>query len=122
MAQHISETLDSPELESTTSVIRTTNVMAQQTGKQTTTGNICGDYHDPSTVPEQESSPKGTIMSVAPDKLHIDAPDASDSSISAELVRAILNNQPTIVIEHVVVHQLNHHRNQPHLRHHHLLI
>ena len=103
MAQHISKILDSPDLESTTSVIRTTNVMAQQTENQTTTGNICGDHHDPPTVLEQNSSPKDTITSVAADKLHIDAPDVSDTSISAELVRAILNNWPTIVIEHVVV-------------------
>ena len=103
MAQHISETLNSPELKSTTSVIRTTNVMAQQTENQTATGNICSDHHDPPTVPEQDSSPKGTITSVVADKLGIDAPDASDTSISAELVRAILNNQPTIVIEHLVV-------------------
>ena len=33
------------------------------------------------------------------DKLQIDAPQASDTSISAELVRAILNNQPTVVVK-----------------------
>ena len=59
--------------------------MAQQTENQTTTGNICVDHHDPLTVQEQDSSPKGTVTSVASDKLHIDAPDASDTSISAEL-------------------------------------